>query len=114
MSRRGNACPSRSKKNQDAVDLRFRLVALAPRGMVEKRLGNRALSIELPKQINIRRFGIHSRLSDQTPILTGMCLCWMMGSALLGRPPRRPYRAGQRKPSTPLLALRQVRRSLSG
>jgi hypothetical protein len=58
--------PLRSKENQDAVDLCFGLVALALRSMVEESLRNRALSIELPKQFNIRRFQIHSQLSSKS------------------------------------------------
>ena len=50
----------RFEKTQDAVDLRFLLVALAPRGMIKKRLGNQVLAIELPKGVNIGRCKIHA------------------------------------------------------
>ena len=60
------------KQDQYTVDLCLRLIALAPCCMVEKCPCNRVLLIELPKQVNIRRCGFHSRLSGQTLILTGM------------------------------------------
>jgi hypothetical protein len=63
-----------SEKNQDAINLRFRLVSLTLCGMVEERLGNGTLLIKLPKQVDIRRFLIHSWFSSQTPMLTGMWL----------------------------------------
>jgi hypothetical protein len=50
----------RSKKNQNAVNLCFRLITLTTRSMVEKNFGDLALSIKLPKHVNIRRCGIHS------------------------------------------------------
>ena len=67
------------QKNQDAVNLCLRLITLAPRGMVEKRFCSGALLIELPKKVNIWRCGIHSRLSSQTLILTGMCIPGLSG-----------------------------------
>jgi hypothetical protein len=64
----------RSKKNQDPVNLCFRLIALPSRGVVEKSLGDRNLSVELPKRVYIRRFGIHSLFSNHF-VLTALCRC---------------------------------------
>jgi len=49
------------EKNQDAINFGFRLVAFTSRGVIEERLSYRALSVELPKQIDIRRLRVHSR-----------------------------------------------------
>ena len=45
----------RSEENQDAINLRFRLIALSSRSMLEKGFGRRTLFVELPQHVNIGR-----------------------------------------------------------
>jgi len=55
-----------SKKNKDAVNLRFGLIAFAARGMVEKSFGHSTLHVELPKRVYIWRFEVHRCFSTQS------------------------------------------------
>jgi hypothetical protein len=58
----------RPKKNERPVNLGLRLIAFAPRSMVEKGLGDWILPVELLQQVDIWRFGVHAILRQNLTV----------------------------------------------